>query len=349
MNQRRSVFTEKVQLPSRGLTYPPELEVPKEVFIRPFNTEDQKGLYGVGGDYGLEMLIDNCLNHDGLHFKAKDLLIADQALIIIRLRAITLGASYPLDYICPHCGRTTTYEWDLNSLDVMYLECDQYPIPLTLPNSNDQVTVQFPSAAALSDVEDALVQAEGADVSFDKDAERPFYIQARHIDTVSGKRLSIKEAVSYFSGLSAIDSSYIQFVLSSLEFGPILTHTAKCQHKSCKKDYQTTLRTGLSFFRPRFQLPAGLGVKKASLEGYTAPAVSVSLSGEGFSHGERQNDSGRAKGSNRVSRGNEVKGGGRSRESEEPGVVAQAPDLLSVGEENSVFDDYQKIFQPDTP
>lgn len=332
MNQRRSVFTEKVPLPSRGIAYSPELEVPKEVYIRPFNTEDQKGLYGVGGNYGLEMLIDNCLNHEGHHFRAKDLLNADQAVILIRLRAITFGAIYPLDYECPHCGRLVTYEWDLNSFDINYLECGQYPIPLILPDSSDQVTIQYPTTSDISDIDDILAKFADGDKSFDKNNERPFYIQARHIVSVSGKSLSTQEAVIYFSRLSATDSSYIQFVISSLDFGPILSRNVKCQYKSCERDFSIPLRIDLSFFRPRFQLPAGLGVKKASLEGYSAPAVSVGLPRESVHHGERQNDSNRAKGHVRASGGREGKGARGIREDAKPEVIDQGSVLVSTDE-----------------
>lgn len=259
-----SVMTEKVPLPSRGIPYAKELEVPSHVLVRPFLTKDQKGLFGTGGSYGLDMLIDNCLNGD-YKFKAKDLVAADKAMLLIRLRAISLGAKFTMEYTCPFCGGTTRYDWDLDSVDVNFFQCDTYPIPLVLPETGDKISWKLLTDGDLDEVEDFLTKMGDKFDSFNKRDERRQVREAAHICEVNGETVSLREAWEYYGNLPSTDSAYLSFIEGELDIGPDVRTTIKCSAPGCGRDFKAAMRTGLDFFRPKFELPSGLGVKKSNL------------------------------------------------------------------------------------
>lgn len=274
-----SVMSEQVALPSRGITYPKRLQVPPKISIRPYTTEDQKGLYGVGGTYGVDLLIENCLNDEGRLYHAKDLLTADKALIILRLRAITLGKDYPVEYTCPFCGRTVKYTWDLDEIEVNYLETDAYPIPLKLPSGNE-VTLKFLTDKDLEDVEDLMTTRESRYESFNKDEERRMYRRAANLVSINEEKMDLQSKREWYGSLPSEDSAYIDFILDELDIGPVVRRQIRCTNEACKRTFTTALRTGQDFFRPSFKLPRGLGVKKATLAGYSDPAVPASVPSE---------------------------------------------------------------------
>lgn len=284
-----SVMTEMVPLPSRGLVYPKRLEIPKEIPIRPYNTEDQKGLYGVGGNYGVDMLIDNCINIDDKKFKAEDLLTTDKALIILRLRAITLGKDYPVDYTCPVCGRTVKKIWDLDQIPVNYLETETYPIEIELP-SGKNCSLRFLTDKDLEEVEDHMTSRASKFEDFDKDNERRMYRRAAALHKVEGAKMDLQSKREWYGQLSSEDSAYIDFILNELDIGPYIRDRIRCTFEGCKADFDITLRTGIDFFRPKFKLPKGLGIKKATLAGYSDPAVPAGVLREHQSGSDEQDD-----------------------------------------------------------
>ena len=277
MAEIRSIQTEKVPLPSRALPYKKELQVPSKVLVRPFLTEDQKGLFGTGGSFGLDLLIDNCLNGPDYKFHAKDLIAADKAMILVRLRAITLGKDFEIEYICPHCGSTVKYVWDLDKIQVNYLSTDEYPIRLELPKSAYTVEWVFLTDADLEEVEEILTKKAEMFEVFDKRLERRGFRTARHITSVDGNPVDLQDAWEFWSKLPAEDSAYLDFVNRELDIGPEVRATIKCSSPSCGREFPVIMRTGLDFFRPKFKLPKGLGVKKSGLDVDSDPTDSSSV------------------------------------------------------------------------
>lgn len=282
------LHTEKVPLPSRGLPYKKELGVPKEIPIRPFLTEDQKGLHSVGGTYGVDMLINNCINEPERRYKAKDLLSADKAALLLRLRAITLGSNFPVDYTCPHCNSVTNYNWDLNNIDINFLEAEEYPIILQLPRTQDTVAWRFLTDQDLDEVEEELNRRANRFESFNKDDERALFRRAQSIVSINDEIEDLISKWEYYCQLPAEDSAYIDFIEKELAIGPQIFRRIICKSPSCGREFTVILRTGMEFFRPKFKLPKGIGVKKQSLEEYFDSAVPASLPGEHTSIRQQQ-------------------------------------------------------------
>lgn len=272
MDNRLSVMTERVPLPSRALVYDKELEVPADVLVRPFLTVDQKGLFGTGGAYGLDMLLDNCLNGD-YKFRAKDLIAADKAMLLIRLRAISLGAVFVTEHQCPSCGARVQKSWNLDDIQVSYLQTEEYPIKLTLPESKHEVTWRFLTDAMLDEVEEFLTKKADRFEKFNKRDERNLVRDAMHLLTVDGKQVSLENAWQFYGKLPATDSAYLSYITRELDIGPEVRETAKCSAPGCGREFPVVMRTGLDFFRPKFELPAGLGVKRAGLDFHSDTAT----------------------------------------------------------------------------
>jgi len=272
-----ALHTERVPLPSKGIPYSKELQIPPEIAIRPFLTEDQKGINSVGGHYGVDMLINNCINEPDRKYKAEDLLTSDKALLLIRLRAITLGKDFPVDYTCPTCSQTTHYVWDLDKIEINFLDLDEYPITLELPESKDIIKWRFLTDKHLEEVEDLLDSRATRFEEFNKQDERRMFRKAQSIVEINGEVEDLITKWEYYGRLPAQDSAYIDFIERELDIGPIILRSIRCSNASCKREFTVVLRTGMEFFRPKFELPKSIRTKKTSLEEYTSPTIPSSV------------------------------------------------------------------------
>ena len=158
-----------------------------------------------------------------------------------------------------------------------FLDLEEYPIILELPKTEDVIEWRFLTDKDLEEVEDELDKRAKKFESFNKNDERVLFRRAQGIVSINGEKEDLVSKWEYYGKLPAEDSAYIDFIERELSIGPQILRTIKCKNVSCGREFSVALQTGLSFFRPRFKLPKGVGVKKQSLEEYFNPAVSAEL------------------------------------------------------------------------
>jgi hypothetical protein len=116
------VPTEFVELPSKGLYYPPSHPLHKQetIEIRQMTAKDEDTLTskvllkkGVAID---KMLNDIIINKA---IKVDDLLVGDKNAVILAARISGYGAEYETKVACPSCEKNSLYEFDLNQKDII--------------------------------------------------------------------------------------------------------------------------------------------------------------------------------------------------------------------------------------
>lgn len=254
------MIKEVLHLPSMGLIYTPAIPT---VYLRPFTTRDFKDFLVSGTENGPVSLVDSCLIDcpvKARHFHFADLLAA-----LIKLRSITLGSILSTVDTCPSCSCKCNSEWDLDKLEVEYLDVDVYPFPIVLPDSGTEVTVSLLNEE-ISDrvsklIDTQVVKRKVLRKDIAQDYTTTAYLNHPEISDVHMK-------VEWYKTLSLRDSMYIDFIIKKLSSFGVSTHrTIECP--SCNLEFRSLFVSQTdNFFRLQFDSPSGLGSKTGTMEGY---------------------------------------------------------------------------------
>lgn len=253
-------YTEPITLPSRGIIY----NLPNfdgVVNVRPFTTKSYKALLtGNASDVALKQFIDECLVDCPI--KAKNMNQNDLFAILFKTRVMTLGNKLKTQVVCPECGNSEEYEWDLADAEINYLYVDKYPIPVKLP-SGSEIKVRFPTGA---DVTKAKQEAERRAGLFNKQASdfMQVYTTVALLD-VGGK--DIIEKAEWYESLPPKDAIYLDEVFTEMvdSFGVKMTREGHCS--KCDKLFTTYIGIGSDFFRPFRNVSLGITSKAGNLAG----------------------------------------------------------------------------------
>ena len=259
----QSTLNEEVFLPSRGIIYPKEFNIQQSIVVSPFKTKDLKGLFGSNSAAAINTLIKNCIVGD-FRMDCKDLHIEDRTALFTRIRAITLGSEYKTSRECSACKKTFDVTWDLNSLECLYLDVDEYPIPITLPDCNKEIRIGVVLPQELRDAQELVEKRRQQQVEdFDEDAELMFYYFASMIKVIDGVIPSLQSKIEFILSCSPDDYGYLQYIDSNIKFGINNKKTVKCPH--CRTEHTALFSPTEQFFRSTHGLPKGLRVSKGVL------------------------------------------------------------------------------------
>ena len=252
------MIKESLILPSQGYPYKGKLEG-TSIMVRPLTTKAYKDFLISGGEEGVTNLVDSCLVDSPI--KAEDLVYQDELAIYLKIRSMSLGSNIPVYSVCPGCGEKNVETWDLMQLDCSYLYMDEYPITVTLPESQKKVSIRIPTAKSQRI---AREEAQKRATKFDKklaDFLSSFQIASvLHVDGVG----DIVQRADWYTELPLRDAVYIDQVLAKIQdFGIHTTRETEC--KSCKRKYTVPLQVTSDFFRPSIGDIEGVKVAKGTL------------------------------------------------------------------------------------
>lgn len=263
MSENKTVLNEEVFLPSRGIIYPQEYGVPESVVISPFKTKDLKGLFGSNSQSAIYTLIKNCIVSD-FNMDCKELHTNDWNALITRIRAITLGSQYVTKRECIVCHKTFDIVWDLNNIECKYLDFDEYPIPITLPDSGKNLSVGVVLPKEIRDARDLVNKRKEKFPDIDEDGELIFYINACMIKKIGNLIPSLESRMEFLLDCSPDDFGYLTFINTNIaDFGIQDRKTVTCPH--CSSEHTAILSVTEQFFRNTHELPAGIRVSKGVL------------------------------------------------------------------------------------
>lgn len=246
-------YEETIKLPSRGLL---DERTPEEVTIRAITTQEEKFIYGSSAKNVFSRVIESCVVSPE-NFEVSNLVAQDETYLLIKLRTHTYGSDYNIQYKCPHCGETSNYLVDLDSLECNYLSDDFHePIVAKLPTSGDVVSLRLLRGYDSKEIElDAKRMASKTRANV-KELEY-LYRLAKFVVAIEGEDgemidLTKSEARDYVSDLSSNDSGFIYWTIGSQTnlFGidPIFNETCP----SCGEDVEIPVVINSEFFRPKF-------------------------------------------------------------------------------------------------
>lgn len=132
-----------VKLPTEGRFY---LGGSPEVTISPIKFEDEKQLTVSvkNGINPINLILSKCVQ--GLDVNS--LLLIDKLLLLLKIREISYGETYPAKVICPKCSTESEINIDLSKLIVKYVPQEiNDPREITLPKLKKKVKVRFPRVA----------------------------------------------------------------------------------------------------------------------------------------------------------------------------------------------------------
>ncbi len=244
-------YKEEHRLPSNGVLE----DVPYSIVtIRNMTTSEEKFLLGSSGEGIFDAMLKECVV-EPKDFQIKDLISPDKHFLIIKLRVLSFGPLYPVNYTHKGhdgCGGSFEYLIDLSNLETKHLPEDfEEPYDeFELPVSKSKVSLRIPR---IKDLEGIERKARKFKKKFPNSKGDISYIYriASNLCNIDGEDLTESQKDEFVEKLHSMDASYIKTRISKLEVGMDTTIYELC--KGCGEELEFELPFNAEFFRSRFE------------------------------------------------------------------------------------------------
>lgn len=233
------------ELPSKFKLYP----TGTKIFARPLKVLEVKMLSSLTND-NFHHVITEVLKKSVRGIEIDKLLVSDKLFIIFWLRANTYkNSGYTVDFDCNMCDTHSTYEFEIDNLDIIDIKDDYNPNDtLKLPQCGDELTTRQLTISEENNVKNFQTRNRRSLTEFDED----ILTIANLIKTINGKEESLMYKYDYIVAMNPIDFGKIESYLNHFDMGisPIMNVTCK----NCGGIADVAVS-----FRPEFFVPkAGL-------------------------------------------------------------------------------------------
>lgn len=250
------MIKESIYLPSQGYPY---RNVGSYVTVSPLTTRAYKDFLVNPNEEGIFNLIDSCLVDCPI--KASEFVYQDELAIYFKIRSMSMGDIVPSYSVCPYCENKNNEEWNLMELECKYLSLSEYPLGVTLPESQKKVYISIPTGRTQQIAQEAA-QKRATQFNTDIKDFLPSF-QSASILSVEGTHDLIERA-EWYNNLPLKDAVFIESVLERMQdFGIKTNHTVNCE--KCKKDYLSPLKITSNFFRPDIGNITGISTATGTL------------------------------------------------------------------------------------
>ena len=250
-------IAEEYELPSKGQIYAVPFD--GRVKLRSMTVQEEMKRMNQGKSMNATLceIIDDCLVTK-LPISCYDLAVPDYEYLLHKLRIVTYGHDYKMLVGCPHCGKQQQYIANLDELNVIPLNLEEYKnnLSFTLPVCKREIKLRIPTARLqdeiASKVEDfnnqVAKQAAATDNSIGDMA--PLFTLETMIESVDGAKMSYIELQQLIKNMSAADYNYIIQKMEKINtaFGLDKKIDLKCN--KCGGNFSTFFRFTSEFFRP---------------------------------------------------------------------------------------------------
>lgn len=238
---------ESYTLPSKGQVY--SETVNPQIKIRSMTTqEEMKRLGHSDAPYKLlSEIIDDCLvENPGI--SAYDLCIGDYQYLLHRLRAVTYGADYNIQLICPICGAIHKEVLNLDELEVIEYSDDMRKyLDITLPKSKKRVELKLQTPRMLDEITQKSDKIKKQSPDMEGEPAFLFTLESL-IYKVDGQVLNPIKLTQFVRSLEMADANYILRSVEKVNIGVKQNLTHKC--KDCKTEFKYTFPITGEFFGP---------------------------------------------------------------------------------------------------
>ena len=246
-----ATIIEYFELPSKGLIYNKPIGKFK---MRSMTTvEEMKRLSHCEDAYRLiSEIIDDCIIGD-IGMSCYDMHIGDYQYLLHRLRVVTYGSEYKVQTQCPYCGKIDSYTIDLDSLDVLNYEEEEFSryLKFDLPACKKEVEIRFQTPRMLDQVEAKKRELLKKNPKFEGNPSL-LYTVAGLIKTLDGKPLDPLKAEQKVRAMSMADVNKILQYAMKLNSKIGLQATIPNVCTECGVDYTAPFRLTSEFFGPSY-------------------------------------------------------------------------------------------------
>ena len=251
------MIQETLTLPSQGYPYGDKLK-DGIVCVRPITTKAYKDFLISASEDGVINLIDSCLVNCPI--KAEEFVFQDELAIYIKIRSMSLGNIVPLSATCPSCKVTRVVDWDLMGMECTYLCADKYPFDITLPESNQSISVLLPTTK-LQRLARSEARKRASRFNKSEDEFLSSFLSA--VSIVVPSIADLTEKADWYNNLPLKDALYIDQVSDKVrDFGLTVNKEVKC---SCGETFLVPLTINTDFFRPSVGDFDGVSTTKGTL------------------------------------------------------------------------------------
>ena len=244
------VVAEEYTLPSLGKVYSENVNPVVKIKSMTTNQEMKRLAPSERAYKTICEIIDECLvENPGI--SSYDMCLADYQFLLHKLRVVTYGKDYKLEFTCPFCGSKEEATIDLDSLEVInagdidYGDLQEFVLPKTkkkirikmqTPRMIDQISIQS------KDLDKKSKGTQG-DTAF-------LFTLEYMIESVDGEEIDSVRKEKFVRNLPMMDTNYIMKKAEKLveSFGIQTSIEKECP--ICGLDYTGSFRFTQEFFRP---------------------------------------------------------------------------------------------------
>lgn len=247
--ENNSTIFETFTLPSKGLVYDGGGIDPK-ITLRPMKTiEEMERLSPTEAPYKvMSDIIEKCMKvPPKVH--VYDMILGDYQFLLHKIRIVTYGKKYKFSVMCPNCEQYIDAETDLEELEVNEYDASIDNLKrITLPQSNDLVTLRFQTPRDLDNISFKKKERQKKTKSL-KDYGLLFTLISV-IDEINGRKLDDFEKEEYVKNLYMGDVNYILRASEKLNASIGLGNYVTTKCPSCNYEFVTPFRITPEFFGP---------------------------------------------------------------------------------------------------
>lgn len=230
------------ELPSKYKLYPDDTKI----YARPLKVLEIKTLSTIN-ENNINSVINSVLSKTIKGIDVGDLLVADKLYLIFWLRANTYKDSgFVVDFDCTSCQEDSTYEFEINNLDVEEIKDDYDPEKaVTLQYSGDSIKWSQIRVKDENNVKDFVAKHRNSMMKFDDEVLGV----ANLITTINGEKKSMLQKYEYLVAMSPLDYTYLESYIRNYELGINPVMNVKCA--KCGGISPVAVSFRRSFFIPR--------------------------------------------------------------------------------------------------
>lgn len=210
--------TETYTLPSKGLVYDPQDNIPASITLRRMTTkEDKMRMRNESQNKIKKDLLQACITNPGID--VGKLKTEDANFLLLRLRSLSLlNDKYKVNCRCGRCGTEFVHEINLSEVPINYLsEEHKSMFKVTLPISGQNIQFKYPSLDNMIRMGESLKEYRK---NFpDVDVSEILYtsIAVLYIDKINETKPMLEELEDWMDDLDILDSRAINDIIEKID------------------------------------------------------------------------------------------------------------------------------------
>lgn len=228
---------ETYTLPSKGLVYEANENIPASITLRRMTTkEDKLRLRNESEETIRKDLLQACILNPNID--AGNLKLMDANFLLFRLRSLSLLTDkYKVYCRCTHCGTEFVHEVNLADIPIKFMSEDKLKLlHITLPISGANIELKYPSVNDIISMGEKLREYTTRFPNADAGEYLYSLSTAVYVNKVNNNILMEEELEQYFDNMDILDSRTLREAISELDDKFGFEDNLKTLCPSCKRE-----------------------------------------------------------------------------------------------------------------